>query len=1278
MTQLPEFGDRYEVLELLGRGGFGEVYRVRDRALETEVALKTVYRPRGIDLQLLKAEFRSRSALHHRNLVQLYELEVGKAHCFLTMELIRGDNLARWVRGGISDSSAVGEQAVSGQAPTAKLSQNESSPTTIDLSAEAVRSSGAWVSAQHNPPNPELRPPLDSMARERLIHAVTELLTALRVLHEAGLVHRDIKPDNVLVEASGRLVLMDFGLAVGGQLPSAARFAGTPRYMAPEQFRGEDASPASDMYAVGCVLYELLAGRPPFLAGALQAKIAGEPAPAIASDRADATLLALIDDLLATASRRPTARQALQRISPSARTEEDAGPVFGIPVQGAFFGRAKDLATLHEAFDHLLAERRPIIVQVEGPSGIGKSTLVRQFLSTLPSGKTGEHRPIVLAGRCHPQETVPFKALDAAIDSLAVQLQEFPREQRSAVRPERPWAATQLFPALASIPEFAYEPAPALLPEPLELRALGFTAMRQLMRQISRLAPVVLWIDDLQWGDADSLRLLEDVLQSPGAPPILLLLSYRSEPFERTALLAHVASKEGPFSGTHLRLEPLASAEIEPLIRFFLRDGDARVKTVVQQCEGNPFLASELARYLATVDDPAGDSGGMELPQLILARLQSLPAEWRAMVETLSVAVRPVSIDALVEAAGVSGASRSAVMALRDAYLLRRVWSSRGSMIAVYHDKIAEAVRQALSAESAVERHRSLAKTLERHAPEDSDALLEHWERAGNRRRAAFHAHRAAVRAAAKLAFERAAELYEKALELGPEGVERAALLERAATMHANRGHAGQAAARYLDAARELGGDLNDARVRALNRLAGEQYVKSGRVREGWVLMRQVLKALGVQHPRSTWSAILGSLTRRIRFLRQHIDPELIRGRSIPDAERPRLEALWTASTSMSMINVPLSDAFRTMHLRRVLRVGDSSSVCRALSFEVAYEATVGGQILERKAAQLVAVVRRMVEWTRDPYDNAWMNLGEACAAFSAGHWREASSLCEEADRILETDCVGTAWERNTVTTHHLSALAMGGELRALRERVEGFLRRARAGADLYSIAEACSGELTLVWLAAGQESDKLALARGAIAQQVVDGARWPENVYRRSNMTEFVGTVHVALAHGRGEEAWRAVQRHWPGLKSAFLLSLQFYGSWLRFARGRAALAAASQPRAIPGWPRDRLLRDARAQARAIRKDPKPFARPWADLLDAGLACAAGDDGGADCLLCAIEGFERAEMALYRECARFALGQLTGESRLRSQAEMWMAGQDIHAAERMAFTLVPGVSVEA
>ncbi|WP_437968031.1 protein kinase [Sorangium sp. So ce260] len=1304
---------RFELRAHLGHGGMGTVYRVHDRELGQDVALKMMHQPGPEQVLRLKSEFRALAGVTHPNLLQLHELFVDEDRCFFTMELVEGKDLLRWIRDDLGIPGAAG-QVPTAERDTATISLSPASPAPI---GDAPTSLARWTpplaplpasappapGAQDGQRGTALAGPVPEQAWARLRQGLSGLVRGLEALHASGRVHRDVKPANILVSAGDRITLLDFGLVTALRGPSErppGEIAGTPAYMAPEQVLRGSITRAADLYAVGVILYEALTGALPF-SGAVELILyqkvhyAPKPARALAPD-APADLVDLAMALLAVdPERRPGAEACLAAL---ARGQDGAAGVAAVDVARAapgppFVGRAAEMAALTRALEEVSEERRQITVHVHGPSGIGKSTMVRELLD----GQRRAGDLLVLQGRCHPAESLPYKALDAAIDGLAAHLEALPAGALSALVPAGARALAQLFPVLAQFPAFLAGPAPAAQPDPIALQQQGAAALRDLFHRLAATRLLVLWLDDVQWGDIDSAPLLDQLTREP-APPLLLLLTYRSDERQRSPLLRHLleAPEGGGGAPRTIELGALAVDDVAELARAMLGGAGARragqIEAVIAQSEGNPFIAAEMARYLgarAAEGGAGAELAPLDVAALVMARVRALDPGSQRLLEIAAVAGKPLERGVALAAAGLDERRRPLVARLRDANLLREIAGDGASALATYHDRIREALLAAMPAGQRAASHRAIAEALEAQGARDHEALAYHFEGAGEPRRAGEHALRAADRAAAALAFEHAAVLYEKGLALSGDAAGRAGILEKLGDALVNLGRAPEAAERYLEAAARIGGPPGEERGVALRRRAAEQYLKAGFIDAGWREMRRTLEALRVPIPGSFAGALAAASWRRLAFLLGRFDA---RRRAfpaaLPAAERPRLDALWTASTSMSMLSPHLADAFRMLHLRRALKVGDASTVCRALAYEASMEAHLGGALLDRSVEALVEQVTGLVGRTRDPYDDAWRELTLANVAFTRGQWRSTAEACRRADTLFRERCPGTAWERVTVAIFHHFALAWLGELGELLPRLSELAGDARRRGDMHALCEAYVGEPMLAWLAADRGDEAQASAAAALGRQASLSRRWPEHGYRRQEYAAMIASTYAALYRGDPWAAWAEVLEHWPRLEASFLLPLRCTGLELRWTRARAALAAAStRPRGLRAgswaptrWTERALLDDARAQIRRIERDPLAAGAPIGQLLRAGIARVEGRAGeSARALAAAVAGFDRLEMALHREAARLALGQLTGGSAGGAQirrAEAWMAGQGVVRPRALSAAVAPGLDL--
>ena len=428
---------RYKLSGMIGRGGMGVVYRAHDQRLDRIVALKTI---RWFDPALLyrfKREFRSLSSMSHPNLVALYELTSDGGTWFIVMEYIDGIPFMSYV------------------------------------------SRSAFTSTASN----------DVCWPDRLRRGLTQLALGVSALHQAGKLHRDIKPSNVLVSREERVVLLDFGLAaelgaMGVHDSTDGRIVGTASYMAPEQAQGQPTSPASDWYSVGSMLYEALTGRTPFAGSELDvlfAKRQAEPVPPRAlMDGLPDDLACLCTDLLRhEPSARPTGQEILRRLGAGAAEAGPARATASRPV--ALVGRRRQLKVL-EAASLAVMHGETVVTLVHGQSGVGKTALVSEFLQGL--GAT--LKPLVFAGKCYAQESVPYKALDMIIDGLSRYLRQLPAAKAQAVVPRDVQLLAQVFPVLLQAEAVSTAPRRSfLIADPQELRRRAILVLRELLARLS-------------------------------------------------------------------------------------------------------------------------------------------------------------------------------------------------------------------------------------------------------------------------------------------------------------------------------------------------------------------------------------------------------------------------------------------------------------------------------------------------------------------------------------------------------------------------------------------------------------------------------------------------------------------------------------------------------------------------------------------------------------------------------------------------------------------------
>ncbi|MEO8682210.1 MAG: protein kinase, partial [Vicinamibacterales bacterium] len=1033
MSVIGQTVGRYQIAGLLGRGGMGVVYKAYDSANGAAVALKSLPHADPAALYRFKQEFRSLVDISHPHLASLYELFAIEDAWWLAMEYVDGVDFLSHIRGTETLAAP----------PSSSSDDQETSDPSL---AAAV--AGRLPAAENTEATLILQP--DQI--ERLRASLAQLAGALAALHASDTLHRDIKPSNVMVDRSGRTVLLDFGLATAISGTKAAggdhQVLGTLSYMAPEQATSAQLTPAVDWYAIGVMMFQALAGRLPFTgSGAELIREKQErDAPALKAidPRLPDDLCTLCEGLLQRdPARRPSGKDILARLGSTDTAERLRGDEL-------LFGRDQQVWALRDLLLHA-RKGAPAAVFVQGRSGAGKSHLIRHFLAEA----RGIPGAVVLAGRCYEDESVPYKALDSLIDALAQFLKGLAPAERAVIAPRDAVALTKIFPVLRQVSELTGTARPeVLIPDQQEMRRRAFRGLRELLGRIGDRRPLILHVDDLQWGDADSAALLADLLRPPDPPVLLLLCAYRSEYADKSPCVqalrqAYATNRE--VLTRYVDVEPLAPGQAVELARALLppgiADGDVRAAAIAQESGGIPFFIHELARH-STEELPTADPAGADLDELIRRRVATLPEAARAVLEVVSICGHPITRQALTEAAEVGVEDRAALRLLRTAHFVRTTGSGNYDWVEPYHDRIREAVAAQLPPHVTRDHHRRVAVSLEAAKIFDPETLALHFESGEIRDRAGHDAALAADAAADILAFERASSLYAKALDLQTlsEGDART-LRVRLADALANDGRGPDAASNYLAAA--AGAEPDQAQD--LQRLAAYQYCVSGHLEQGRATLRTLLGGINVPMPDARAMSIARLLIQRgrlrLRGLRFSPRPASL----VPPRDLLRSDLTWAASAGLSMFDILQGAEFQSRNLYHALSIGEPYRIARALAWEAAHTSNAGAPSWPR-TSRLLAEARAIAKSIDHPHAHGMAGLSTGIAEFTMGRWTSARERLEEAQEIFRSRCTGVAWELDTSHTFELWARIYSGDLNAMSLRTAALLKEARDRGDRYAL----------------------------------------------------------------------------------------------------------------------------------------------------------------------------------------------------------------------------------
>ncbi len=731
----------YQVLELVGIGGMGRVYRAQQKALGRTVAVKVIH-PHLLanenSLARFMTEARAMSQLNHPNSVSV--IDFGKTQDeepYLVMEFLRGSNLAQV--------------------------QNQEGPLPL----------------------------------KRIVSVLKQVLNALGEAHANQIIHRDLKPENIVLEPMRRggdfVKVVDFGLAKlkagppGTSITSPGIVCGTPDYMAPEQGRGDDIDGRSDLYAVGVVLFWLLTGRLPFEGNSptqvVLMHIKDEvPDPAkLAPNRSfPEPLLRVVSKALAKS---PSERyqdalefaDALEDCLKDLRSPVPAAPVipnefvechqchvsvprarfcydcgarmqpdpsavpFGAARRLPLIGREEDLAALRQAWASAAAGRRT--ARIIGEAGVGKTRLLEELRKRV--SKAGG-RSVVVGPDPFWAEVAGY-TLRAMVTSLVTgdQLNQTHDD------PLLNYALKELLSTEASDSELTTQE-----------RRCAFARVAQWAIDVAALTspkPLLLAIDDMDRVDGLTRQAIEDYLVDPSSTRVLVVCT-------------HTPALRPDWPEDEVRvLAGLSAAAATSLLQRGL-DQPAGVTLVEVGNRGIPPLYVDEALAFG-VD--GGNIPPARLGDLIAMRLAGLDATERRIVQAISVLGEQVSVELLTKMLYPSTkVENQALDTLLQARLLRRTESGQLSMA---HPLVQELCLHAIPAEVRRELHDHAARTLEaEEAP--LEVLCHHLALAGDSTAALLMLEQLAARAQARGDDRTATNLLRRGLELAREELYRGEL----------------------------------------------------------------------------------------------------------------------------------------------------------------------------------------------------------------------------------------------------------------------------------------------------------------------------------------------------------------------------------------------------------------------------------------------------------------------------------------------------------------------
>ncbi|MDZ4763050.1 MAG: protein kinase [Chloroflexota bacterium] len=776
---------RYQLISKIGSGGMGEVYRALDRLSGETVALKRVLVPAKALL------FASRTTDATAN-----SLRLSLAREFRALASLRHPHIISVIDYGFASFAP--------HAATLTHSEFDEQDTQfITRAAQAGAQTGDLIDGHYAPANdlyntPDAQPyftmaflegarPFDqamyTFPLSTQITLITQMLQALAYLHRHGILHRDLKPGNVLVTMDDagepRLHLVDFGLAEGRG--ASGTISGTLMYIAPESLETQPLSEATDLYAVGVMLYEVFAGHHPFFGSARLVHDIRHTPPDMTALRHHPELQHV--PLVADVIKRLLAKNPLDRYDDAHLVVDDLCAAVGLPplrestliresyLQAAkFVGRTAEMATLAAALGNAGVGKGSAWL-IGGESGVGKSRLLDELrIQALVAGVIAL-RGQAVAGAAGENSSggVPYQLWRDVARRLALAfrptdgtpLDDGDLRDLSVLR--------TLVPDIEDLIGLPVPPLPPLI----DAKAQHFRLAGTILAALRRLGqPVLLILEDIQW-TGESLDVLKAMIAAIARMPILIVASYRDD--ERPDMPSLVQGAR------LLRLARLNESAISELSIAMLGESGASasvVELLQRETEGNAFFLVETVRALAEEAGGLSDIGRGVLPlrvfaggvaQVIQRRLDRAPVAARSLLKLAAVAGRRLDLAVLTRA--VDETTRALLDGTLTACADATVLDFVDGAWRFAHDKLRETLIDGLGDNERRELHRQIALAIESVYPDNLDqaaVLARHWGAAGDIDKERTHAGHAGTQAYDLGQFHDATRFFERALALTP------------------------------------------------------------------------------------------------------------------------------------------------------------------------------------------------------------------------------------------------------------------------------------------------------------------------------------------------------------------------------------------------------------------------------------------------------------------------------------------------------------------------------
>jgi serine/threonine protein kinase/tetratricopeptide (TPR) repeat protein len=782
----------YNIIEELGKGGMGVVYKAEDTRLNRTVALKLLSRDSSGDPKARKRflrEARLASSLHDPNICTIHEIdETDEGDLYICMDYYEGSTLREIISRG---------------------------DATLDL----------------------------------LLSYAGQIASGLASAHEKGIIHRDIKSSNIMITCDGLVKILDFGLAKivdKDDSTTSGRALGSLSYISPEQASGKKVDHLTDIWSLGVVLYELVTGQLPFShefdAAVIYSILDTSPLPPseIREDVPEELERVIYRCLRKKKEERLQSAvelmQELNRIRVSLKAvtgNRESAQSTSVPpfkhrvtddpvkpktsrlsewkVQSSMVGREKEEDTLNYYLMRLI-QGEGFIVNVTGEAGIGKSRLVAEFLQ-----KKEVSRTLVLEGRAVSEgQNLSFHPLIELIRNLA-EIDEADDEPKALIKLEKsirkycPGDADEVFPFIATMMGMSLEGSAKeriLNVEGEGLEKLILKNFRTLISGAAYQHPLVILIEDLHWADQSTIGLLKSLYRLAQDHPILFLNVFRPGYEETSDRIRESIRDRYEKYQTEIILDRLDEQQSEILIRQLLRSAilpSGITSLIKQKVEGNPFFMEEVIRSMIEEGIIVQDGRQViftkktvslfipgSIQELLISRIDKLEEDVRQLIRLAAVIGRQFFYKVLREVAGDQLVADRILDQLMQIQMIRKRIRLGEVEYLFKHALIQQAVYESLPPVTRKEIHLKVAASIEKVFPERIQEfygiLAFHYGQAEAMEKAENYLVLAGERALRSSASSEAIHYYKEALTIYQEKYGSSADPEKIATLNKNIG----------------------------------------------------------------------------------------------------------------------------------------------------------------------------------------------------------------------------------------------------------------------------------------------------------------------------------------------------------------------------------------------------------------------------------------------------------------------------------------------------------